>query len=158
MQIYKKGKQNDIHILIRPLTEYLQLWQRLQPRVFAHQHFGFVFLPFSSLQILSSTVRLEGTSGGQSFLSLSRDLQSGSIQGSGWATEGRSHSCPLSHSCIVLVMSFSPLHVIVHRNVSLYKSLYAKSTAIGQNQISICHFLVSLYLSTSSRLHLSSIN
>ncbi len=58
---------------------------------FSHLDLG--ILCHSSLQILSSSVRLDGKRGGQPFLGLSRDAQLGLSQGSGWAIQEQSRSC-----------------------------------------------------------------
>ncbi len=55
---------------------------------FSHLDLG--ILCHSSLQILSSSVRLDGK---QPFLGLSRDAQLGLSQGSGWAIQEQSRSC-----------------------------------------------------------------
>ncbi len=70
---------------------------------FSHLDLG--ILCHSSLQILSSSVRLDGKRGGQTFLGLSRDAQLGLSQGSGWAIQEQSRSCceatPSYFSCVL---------------------------------------------------------
>ncbi len=58
---------------------------------FSHLDLG--ILCHSSLQILSSSVRLDVNVGGQPFLGLSRDAQLGLSQGSSWAIQEQSLSC-----------------------------------------------------------------
>ena len=48
----------------------------------------------SSLQILSSSIRLDGKHGCTAFSGLSRDVRSGSSPGSGRATQGHCETCP----------------------------------------------------------------
>ena len=48
----------------------------------------------SSLQILSNSVRLDGSVTAQLFSGLSRDDRSGSSLGSGWARQGHYETCP----------------------------------------------------------------
>ncbi len=70
----------------------------IQPWVFlgknnSFSHLDLGILCHSSLQILSSSVRLDGNVGGQPFLGLSKDAQLGLSQGSGWAIQEQSRSC-----------------------------------------------------------------
>jgi hypothetical protein len=76
------------------------LWQRFQPLVFlgydaislAHLYLG--SFSHSSLQILSSSVRLEGERRWTAIFRSLHRFRSGSIPGSGWATQGHSEACP----------------------------------------------------------------
>ncbi len=58
---------------------------------FSHLDLG--ILCHSSLQILSSSVRLDGKHWWTAILGLSRDAQLGLSQGSGWAVQEQSRSC-----------------------------------------------------------------
>ena len=58
----------------------------------AHLYLG--SFSHSSLQILSSSVRLDENFAAQLFSGLSRDVRSCSSPGSGWATQGHSKTCP----------------------------------------------------------------
>ena len=77
---------------------YSVRWQRLQPQVFLgmmlHALHTWIW-GLSAILLCRSSQALSGrmgTVGGQPFLGLSRDVQLGSNQGSGWATQGHSQS------------------------------------------------------------------
>ncbi len=69
---------------------------------------GFGILCHSSLQILSSSVRLDGKRWWTAILGLSRDAQLGLSQGSGWAIQN-SHGVLWSHSFVILAVCLGSL-------------------------------------------------
>ena len=78
----------------------MHLWQQLQSQVFLnmipqvrHTHLWAV-LPIPLYSTSQSPSGWMGSIGAQPFSDLSRDIQSDSSLGSGWATQGHSQSCP----------------------------------------------------------------
>ncbi len=80
-------------VLVEAPFDLIQPWVFLgkMPTSFSHLDLG--ILCHSSLQILSSSVRLDGKRWWTAILGLSRDAQLGLSQGSGWAIQEQSRSC-----------------------------------------------------------------
>ena len=93
----------------------MHLWQQLQPQVFLHMMpqawhtYLWAVLPIPLCSTSQAPSGWMGSVGAQPFSDLSRDVQSDSSLGSGWATQGTFTELSWSHSFDILAVCFGSL-------------------------------------------------
>ncbi len=105
------------HMYSQPLLNTLlkHLWHRLQPQVFLSmmlQAWPTYFWAVSPILLCRTSQAPSGWMGSfsaQPFSGLSRDVQSGSSLGSGWAIQGHSQSLSCTHSFATLAVCLGSL-------------------------------------------------
>ena len=95
--LFKKRKYN-MDMYSQPLLNTLlkHLWHQLQPNIFLSMLLQAWHTPILLCRTSQSPLGWMGSIGAQPFSDLSRDVQSSSTLGSGWATHGHWQSCPIA--------------------------------------------------------------